>query len=147
MMMKAVTSLVPLMNDHAWLNTLATTSTHVAQAMVVGTDIPDISGDILRTVGALLDTYDVVFGPVIDGGYYLVAVKRPHRCLFTGIAWSTSTVLAQSLERARGASLSVAPLEAVPCLVDVDTKQVLCFPFPNVCQPNQIDTRPRKHPV
>lgn len=43
----------------------------------------------------------VVLGPATDGGYYLIALKTAHRRLFEDIAWSTATVLEQTLQRAR----------------------------------------------
>ena len=94
------------------------------QAMIVGTDVPDISSSIIHQAEGLLDTHDVVFGPVRDGGYYLVATKAPHACLFQGMQWSTGDVLQHSTARAQQAGLSVAAVGAMPELMDVDTKQV-----------------------
>ena len=95
-----------------------------AQAIVVGTDVPDISADILARASDLLEMHDVVYGPVEDGGYYLVGMRTPQPALFEGIPWSTSVVLAQSLEHAARADLSVAPLSALPTLLDLDTVDV-----------------------
>src|SRR5215472_10306825 len=43
----------------------------------------------------------VVLGPTIDGGYYLIGLKRSHHRLFQDISWSSERVLAESMERAR----------------------------------------------
>jgi len=59
----------------------------------------------------------VVLGPATDGGYYLIGLKRPHRPLFQGIAWSTERVYAQTLERAALLGLEVVTL---PAWYDVD---------------------------
>ena len=56
--------------------------------------------------------------PRHDGGYYLLAMRRPEPRLFEGVAWSTSLVLRETLERAARLGLRTAPLEA---LTDVDT--------------------------
>lgn len=66
----------------------------------------------------------VVIGPSLDGGYYLIALApaavRPE--LFADIVWSTSEVLATTLERAAALGLPVALL---PPGADVDTPEDL----------------------
>jgi uncharacterized protein len=62
---------------------------------------------------------DVVVGPCDDGGYYLIGVREPRPALFDDIPWSTGTVLATTLERARGLGLRVSVL---PAWFDVDTE-------------------------
>ena len=59
----------------------------------------------------------IVLGPSIDGGYYLLGLKRPHRRLFEEIDWSTERVAAQTLARARELDLTVHHL---PSWYDVD---------------------------
>ncbi len=49
----------------------------------------------------------VVFGPALDGGYTFVGLKRREPGVFADIPWSTSTVLARSLERAAELGLPV----------------------------------------
>jgi len=72
----------------------------------------------------MLADADVVLGPSLDGGYYLVGTRRPQPGLFEGIAWSTPEVLDQTLERVRGAGLRAAFL---PPWYDVDTAADLRF--------------------
>jgi hypothetical protein len=60
----------------------------------------------------------VVLGPARDGGYYLIGLKRAHHRLFDAIDWSTSRVLAQTLERAAEIELDV---ELLPEWYDVDS--------------------------
>lgn len=73
---------------------------------------------LLRTIDALRRPGDrLVLGPAIDGGYYLVGLKRAHAALFRGIAWSTSQVLAQTLARAADLRL---PVVLLPMWYDVD---------------------------
>jgi rSAM/selenodomain-associated transferase 1 len=59
----------------------------------------------------------VVLGPAVDGGYYLIGIKQPHRRLFEGIVWSTSTVLAETLARAEEIGV---PVSLLPEWFDVD---------------------------
>jgi glycosyltransferase A (GT-A) superfamily protein (DUF2064 family) len=65
---------------------------------------------------------DVVLGPCEDGGYYMIGLKSPCAALFHGVAMSTPTVAAQTLDRAREQGLHVACL---PRWYDVDTYQDL----------------------
>jgi glycosyltransferase A (GT-A) superfamily protein (DUF2064 family) len=43
---------------------------------------------------------DLVLGPAEDGGYYLIGLRAPAPRLFSGVAWGTSRVLAETLARA-----------------------------------------------
>jgi rSAM/selenodomain-associated transferase 1 len=61
---------------------------------------------------------DLVLGPAEDGGYYLIALKRPCLALFDDIPWSSPAVLSETLRRASAERLKVATL---PSWFDVDT--------------------------
>ena len=88
--------------------------------VILGSDSPQVSGDIVAQAFTALETHDLALGPADDGGYYLIALRlRPEPLdLFSGIRMSTPTVLAETLERARASGLSVALLGAT---FDVDT--------------------------
>lgn len=67
-----------------------------------------------------------VFGAAEDGGYYLLGLAAPlPDALFQGIAWSTGTVLARNASNAQGLGLTVAPLDTLPTLADIDTEEDL----------------------
>ena len=87
------------------------------QAIIMGSDCPYITQDHLDQASDLLNVNDVVYGPSLDGGYYLLGLKSPHQTLFTEIPWSTEIVLEKSLEHCKAANLSVALLEP---LEDID---------------------------
>jgi rSAM/selenodomain-associated transferase 1 len=86
---------------------------------LINSDSPTLPETLLqRTVDALRQPGDrIVLGPAIDGGYYLIGLKRAHAALFQGVAWSTSQVLAQTLARAAGLRL---PVTLLPLWYDVD---------------------------
>lgn len=86
---------------------------------LINSDSPTLPASLLRrTAEALRRPGDrIVLGPAVDGGYYLVGVKRLHAALFDGIAWSTSQVLAQTLSRAADLRL---PVTLLPLWYDVD---------------------------
>lgn len=88
------------------------------RVFIVGTDVPSLPLDHYKQALALLETHDVVLGPALDGGYYLIGLKQPRSELFTDIAWSTDRVLATTQEKAAGLGLKTALL---PPWRDVDT--------------------------
>lgn len=100
------------------LSRLAGSSRWVAAA---GTDQPGLTLQRVEDAFARLSAgADVVLGPAADGGYYLLAAAadRLERRLFEDVAWSTGSVLAQTLERCRELELLV---ERLPVARDVDT--------------------------
>ena len=93
---------------------------------LVNSDSPTLPPSLLCEAALALEAPGdrVVLGPASDGGYYLVGLKRAHRWLFEEISWSTPSVLAQSLERARELSLEA---HLLPEWYDVDDEQSLRF--------------------
>lgn len=63
--------------------------------VVIGTDSPDLAPD--DYAAAFAAPTQVVLGPALDGGYWLVGVKgrerEPERAFLEKIAWSTETAL------------------------------------------------------
>ena len=92
------------------------------KTIIVGTDIPDISSDIIQKAFQALNNSDVVIGPAMDGGYYLLGMKRLYKSFFTGIEWSNHTVLKKTLEKINSLNLSYSML---PELIDIDTEEDL----------------------
>lgn len=88
------------------------------RVVAIGTDCPDLTPGILREAYEALDSCDLVLGPASDGGYYLIALRRPAPELFFGVAWGTPQVLEQTLERAKAVGLEAALLGG---LSDLDT--------------------------
>ncbi len=91
--------------------------------LVIGTDCPDLDAAILsQGLEVLAAGVDLVLGPAQDGGYYLLGLTAPQPTLFEGIAWSTSTVLAQTKAQAQRLHLASVDL---PTLTDIDTPEDL----------------------
>lgn len=94
---------------------------HPGPLVVVGTDIPLLSGRQLRDAFAVLTSgSDVVLGPACDGGYYLIGMTRPESSLFD-IApelWGGPGVLAATIARAEVQRLRWQLIEE---LRDLDT--------------------------
>jgi rSAM/selenodomain-associated transferase 1 len=96
---------------------------HGAQkAILVGTDVPDLSAHIMDDAVNGLDTCDVVIGPCQDGGYYLLGIKELHEELFKDIPWSTGEVFDRTLDKVAALGLT---LRHLPTLADIDTEEEL----------------------
>lgn len=80
------------------------------RVLVIGTDCPELEPAILDEAFEALSHADVVLGPAIDGGYYLIGLRENRPELFRGIDWGTQNVLRQTLESARRARRSVRQL-------------------------------------
>jgi hypothetical protein len=85
-----------------------------------GSDVPDLPAAVVSEAAAVLTSgqAQVVLGPCPDGGYYLVGLSEPHPALFQGPAWSSSTVLTDTLCLARQLGLRV---HLLPPWADIDT--------------------------
>ena len=91
-----------------------------SRVVVIGSDCPDVTPGDIEATWAALATHDVVLGPAADGGYWLVGLRAPQKHIFETISWSTSSVLAETLERCKRGGLNVHRLRE---LRDVDTPE------------------------
>ena len=89
-------------------------------ALVVGSDLPEIDVPYVERAVAALAAHDLVLGPVEDGGYGLIGLNAPLPPLFSGIAWSTPAVLAETRSRAARLGLRVAELPTTWDVDDID---------------------------
>ncbi len=90
--------------------------------VLIGIDSPDLNAQLMAEAFQALHEHDLVLGPALDGGYYLIGLRRLIPELFTGIRWSTAEVLPQTLRIAQRLELAVAKL---PLLSDVDRPEDL----------------------
>lgn len=92
------------------------------EAVIIGTDIPDITDVIIQKAFDALKLKNVVLGPAKDGGYYLIGLQKktlPQAIpdLFTGINWGKDGVLNKTIEVVKGLGLNFSLLDE---LEDVD---------------------------
>jgi rSAM/selenodomain-associated transferase 1 len=88
------------------------------QVLVIGTDLPTLPGSVFGETVKLLASHDVVLGPALDGGYYLIGLRKPSPELFAGIPWSTDRVLPLTQQKAAALGLRTTLL---PVRRDIDT--------------------------
>lgn len=94
--------------------------------VLVGSDIPALTHQIIDEALAQLQTHPVAIGPATDGGYYLIGLSQPFYRVFTHKTWSTPSVLSDTLADLAAAGLT--PYFA-PTLRDVDTVEDLAGTF------------------
>ncbi len=89
------------------------------KVVVIGTDDPSLTREIIDRAFKLLDSCDWVIGPATDGGYYLLGCRagayRP--AVFKDIDWGTSVVFDQTLTTIRIENHCIAVL---PRRSDID---------------------------
>jgi rSAM/selenodomain-associated transferase 1 len=90
------------------------------RVLLMGSDSPDLPESFLHNAFSELQTHEVVLGPSVDGGYYLIGFRdttfTPR--IFEGIPWSTPTVFQETMKKIKEAHKSVSTL---PVWSDVDT--------------------------
>jgi rSAM/selenodomain-associated transferase 1 len=89
------------------------------QAMLIGSDIDGMNGQLLTDAFQALDEHDSVWGPANDGGYYLVGLKSDLPSLFLDKKWSHPEVLNHAIEEVEAAGWTHKKL---PVLFDIDTE-------------------------
>jgi rSAM/selenodomain-associated transferase 1 len=67
------------------------------KVLIIGSDLYDLTSEIIESAFVELDTNDVVIGPAEDGGYYLLGMNSLHTAIFKNKDWGTSSVKKDTL--------------------------------------------------
>jgi rSAM/selenodomain-associated transferase 1 len=96
----------------------------VEDALLIGSDIPGLTTEVMDEAFTALQKIEAVIGPAGDGGYYLIGFKKGsfEPVIFHGMVWSTITVFRETMDKLHNASLKV---HVLPQLTDVDTVEDL----------------------
>lgn len=89
-----------------------------SNVLIIGSDCPGLTSDIIEKAFEELGTHDVVIGPSEDGGYYLLGLAHFIPELFSNKQWSTGSVMNDTLQTANQLKKSTFIL---PLLYDIDT--------------------------
>ncbi len=97
------------------------------KTLIIGTDSPSITHQLLRLALFNLETSDMVLGPAVDGGYYLIGIRKQAAAqalpgIMSGIPWGTGEVFDRTLNKAQELGLKVYQTEL---LGDVDRPEDL----------------------
>lgn len=93
---------------------------------VIGTDCLDLNARIIKEAFRKLLTHDVVIGPAVDGGYYLLGMNYLHPAVFKNKNWGSNSVLTETLNDLKMSGLSFWQLET---LNDIDRAEDLPLNF------------------
>lgn len=87
------------------------------RVVIVGSDCFDITPEHLKQAFDALKTTDIVLGPAIDGGYYLLGMTQFQPFLFENMPWSQSTLCQLTEAVIRQYGLTYSRLDR---LMDID---------------------------
>ena len=95
-----------------------------ARAILIGSDLPDLPGEVITDAFAGLQEQGAVIGPAVDGGYYLIGFRNDTFWpdVFNNIRWSTGSVFRETMERFAGIGSRVYVMRQWQ---DVDTAEDL----------------------
>src|SRR5690606_18695000 len=86
------------------------------KVLIVGSDLMDLTAQLIEEAYSELDSNDVVIGPAMDGGYYLLGMKKLYPQLFENKNWGISSVAEDTFNDLKGEDLSI-----LKKLNDIDT--------------------------
>lgn len=99
------------------------------RVIIIGADSPTLPIEYIEEGFKGLIGYQIVIGPSIDGGYYLIGARDSVPSIFDGIPWGTKMVFRMTLEK--GASVG-SGLYILPFWYDIDTIDDLSLMFSHV---------------
>lgn len=95
------------------------------KVVLIGSDCPDLPVHIIEKSFQYLENNGFpVIGPAVDGGYYLIGFRKDNFCpdVFSGITWSTSSVLEKTMDILLSYNHNT---EFLPAWRDIDTRDDL----------------------
>jgi len=86
------------------------------KVVIVGSDLFDLKPTHIEQAFTALENHEVVLGPSLDGGYYLLGMKKMHPAVFKNKQWGTDSVLEFTLK-----NLNQQNVKLLEALNDIDT--------------------------
>ncbi len=116
------------------------------QAVLIGSDLPTLESGIIDDTFDKLANADVVLGPTVDGGYYLIGLKKPNKQIFKNIHWGTDVVFSETLKNVSRQKLAVTKIKMLRDL-DTMTDVLRLWNFLKLSNNEQIKTLPETYNV
>lgn len=93
-----------------------------SKVVLMGMDIPHIHTETIRNAFDNLEQKDIVIHPALDGGYYLIGMKREYASIWDIQRYGTNTVMHDTLQHMKEENLSISVGQMY---YDVDRKEDL----------------------
>ena len=75
------------------------------KVIIIGSDVYSLSELMIQQAFHELNYHDVVIGPALDGGYYLLGLKMNYPQIFNNKNWGTKSVLKETLDDIKSKSI------------------------------------------
>ena len=75
------------------------------KVIIIGSDVYSLSELMIQQAFKELNYHDVVIGPALDGGYYLLGLKMNYPKIFNDKNWGTKSVLKETLDDIKSKSI------------------------------------------
>ena len=93
-----------------------------SRVVLIGTDIPHIHTETIQNAFDNLENRDIVIHPALDGGYYLIGMKREYESIWNLKRYGTNTVMYDTLQHMKAENLSTSVGQMY---YDIDRKEDL----------------------
>mgnify|MGYP001060630795 CR=1 FL=1 len=90
--------------------------------VLIGSDLPDITAAHISDGLKALEKSNTVFGPAVDGGYYLIGLSKLYHCVFENKPWSSANLFEETVQELNKKAISFSTLDT---LNDIDTYEDL----------------------
>ncbi|MGM0477835.1 MAG: TIGR04282 family arsenosugar biosynthesis glycosyltransferase [Bacteroidota bacterium] len=81
------------------------------RVVIIGSDCAEINEEDIHAAFTALATNDVVIGPALDGGYYLLGMRQFIPALFQDKSWSTPHLINETIATIKKHALSFSLLQ------------------------------------
>ena len=88
--------------------------------ILIGSDIPFLKEDDLKKAFKILRKKDIVLGPTVDKGYYLVGMKNPTKAVFENVQYGYGNVLDDTIASIKNSNLTY---DLTNKNIDIDEKE------------------------
>lgn len=78
------------------------------KVLLIGTDIPHVRTETFEQAFADLELNEIVIHPTLDGGYYLIGMKKEYDSIWKVKRYGTNTVIHDTLQHMTAEGLKVA---------------------------------------
>lgn len=68
------------------------------KVVIIGSDLLDLDAELVNNSFSQLDFNDVVIGPALDGGYYVLGMKNLYPNVFENKVWGSASVFQSTLK-------------------------------------------------